>query len=640
MLFPSKAILPIVTTDLLFIWLVYFVTLLMHHLPRRLQPSIGYLLLREVLLGLSHGCLLLLLHLEHLFLVLQIYRASFHLQGRQRIQVTSPLCAYSRPDLEPWIPIAASSETWYILHQVLLLVVLLGHEGWRFGHASESVALVQGLLHCFVPFLVWGVVLILHEFTEVQGLTWPVEISFAASASDWLVDLLVVEVSETRWLSKTASGTEVRTIHIRTGERHHQVLNVSLIDSILLLHLLEQFVVFALLLKKYDPLLIVSLPSLKVSDLLVLQHGLLVHLLDPVLQLLVLLNQQLSIVSNFGITVVVDQFLQLVDLDLQLLVLDGVVLHQCLLLTKLDLAFVHFFTLFPQLTALLLQHVWKQFNLLVLVGDNLRWLFLSDVALWINHCSLLLGLVLLFQHDEVLLLQRIVFFLQFANLLLQLLDLLQLLLIDLEKSMVLIGFLVCQLGLPFLNLDDASEEAFVLLEDRGTEIVFLHKVDVLHLSGHRLILVGPVGLQAWQVKDLLGVWQLSDVVAFVQLTHLPDDGHPWVILSQRHHLWNCQIACTPPSVMENLGRLFELWVLAFAPRKGCIDNVFLKLSFNGFDHFEWGCDLVCNHLVTVNGEVEAGLGTPRWGVDPVLGFIAGANLGLDVLQLELVARLV
>ena len=90
---------------------------------------------------------------------------------------------------------------------------------------------------------------------------------------------------------------------------------------------------------------------------MVLQHGLLVHLLDPVLQLLVLVNQQLSIVSNFGITVVVDQFLQLVDLDLQLLVLDGVVLHQCLLLTKLDLEFVHFFTLFPQLTALLLQHV-------------------------------------------------------------------------------------------------------------------------------------------------------------------------------------------------------------------------------------------------------------------------------------------
>lgn len=118
--------------------------------------------------------------------------------------------------------------------------------------------------------------------------------------------MLVVEVSETRWLSKTASGTEVRTIHIRTGERHHQVLNMSLIDSILLLHLLEQFVVFALLLKKYDPLLIVSVSSLKVSDLLVLQLGLLVHLLDPVLQLLVLVNQQLSIVSNFGITVVVD----------------------------------------------------------------------------------------------------------------------------------------------------------------------------------------------------------------------------------------------------------------------------------------------------------------------------------------------
>lgn len=154
LLFPSKAILPIVSTNLLLIRLVYFVTLLMHHLSCSLQPSISYFLLCKVLLSLPHRGLLLLLHLKHLFLILQIYRTSFHLQGRQRVQVTGSLCAHRRPDLEPRLPTGTSSEPWYILHQVLLLVVLLGHEGWRLGHTPESVALVQGLLHCFVPFLV------------------------------------------------------------------------------------------------------------------------------------------------------------------------------------------------------------------------------------------------------------------------------------------------------------------------------------------------------------------------------------------------------------------------------------------------------------------------------------------------------
>lgn len=65
---------------ILVVSLIRIVTLLVHHLPRRLQSTISYLLLSIKLLGLPHRRLLLLLHLQHLLLILQIYIASLHLE--------------------------------------------------------------------------------------------------------------------------------------------------------------------------------------------------------------------------------------------------------------------------------------------------------------------------------------------------------------------------------------------------------------------------------------------------------------------------------------------------------------------------------------------------------------------------------
>ena len=59
-----------------------------------------------------------------------------------------------------------------------------------------------------------------------------------AAASDWL-DYVVVEVSVGSGLSEASSCSIVRTVHIRTCEWHHEVFNVCLTDTVLLLHLLE-----------------------------------------------------------------------------------------------------------------------------------------------------------------------------------------------------------------------------------------------------------------------------------------------------------------------------------------------------------------------------------------------------------------
>ena len=128
-------------------------TLFMHHLPCCLEPSISYLLLGKVLLSFSHGSLLLLLHLKHLLLVLQIDCASLHLESSQRVQVTCSLSANGRPDLEPGVTVVGA-EAWDALHQILLLVVLLAHEGRCLRYAPESVVLVHGLLHSFIPLFV------------------------------------------------------------------------------------------------------------------------------------------------------------------------------------------------------------------------------------------------------------------------------------------------------------------------------------------------------------------------------------------------------------------------------------------------------------------------------------------------------
>jgi hypothetical protein len=100
------------------------------------------------------------------------------------------------------------------------------------------------------------VVLLLHEFTEVDWLglsTWV----GTTTTSDWLIHLLIIEIT------KALLAAKVRPVHISARtERHHEALDVSLIDSILLLHFLQQLVILGLLLQEYNPLLVISLPAL------------------------------------------------------------------------------------------------------------------------------------------------------------------------------------------------------------------------------------------------------------------------------------------------------------------------------------------------------------------------------------------
>ena len=75
--------------------------------------------------------------------------------------------------------------------------------------------------------------------------------------------------------------------------------------------------------------------------------------------------------------------------------------------------------------------------------------------------------------------------------------------------MLIIG----KLRLSLLDLDDASEEAFVLLEYGGAEVGVFHKIDIFHLSGHSLILGIPVDpVEGGQLIDLFLVSQVANVV--------------------------------------------------------------------------------------------------------------------------------
>jgi len=98
------------------------------------------------------------------------------------------------------------------------------------------------------------VVLLLHEFTEVDRLglsTW-----VGTTTSDWLIHLLIIEITK-------ALLAKVRPVHISARtERHHEALDVSLINSILLLHFLQQLVILGLLLQENNSLLVISLPAL------------------------------------------------------------------------------------------------------------------------------------------------------------------------------------------------------------------------------------------------------------------------------------------------------------------------------------------------------------------------------------------
>lgn len=228
-------------------------------------------------------------------------------------------------------------------------------------------------------------------------------------------------------------------------------------------------------------------------------------------------------------------------------------------------------------------------------------------------------MLLLLEQDEMLLLQSIVLLLKLAHLPLEFLDLLNMLFIDLKQSLILRGLVISELSLAFLDFDNASEEAFILLENGGSEIGVLHEVYVLHLSDHGLIFVILHVLECWQVQNLLGMRQLGYVVTFIQLSQLVDDGHSRVILSHANHFGNSIVSGGPSSLADDGARLLELRVLfSLAAGEDGIHHIILKLLLNDLDHIQGRSDLINNHLVTVDCEIEAGLGASCRGVGLVL----------------------
>ena len=100
------------------------VTLLVHHLPRCLQSTIRYLLLCIKLFGLAHRRLLLFLHFQHLFLILQINCTSFHFESIEGVEIAATTWPRGRVHSKPRITLWPA-ETGNVLHQILLLHVLL-----------------------------------------------------------------------------------------------------------------------------------------------------------------------------------------------------------------------------------------------------------------------------------------------------------------------------------------------------------------------------------------------------------------------------------------------------------------------------------------------------------------------------------
>ena len=129
---------------------------------------------------------------------------------------------------------------------------------------------------------------------------------------------------------------------------------MSLVDSILRVQLLEQLVVLGLLLEEHDALLVVSLPALQVRDVIIFQNRLLVNLLHPALELLVLIQKQLSIVGSLGGVVRRDQLLQL---HFELLVLQSVLLDLNLPVLELVRGLLELVLRLSELVAFLLEHV-------------------------------------------------------------------------------------------------------------------------------------------------------------------------------------------------------------------------------------------------------------------------------------------
>lgn len=228
-------------------------------------------------------------------------------------------------------------------------------------------------------------------------------------------------------------------------------------------------------------------------------------------------------------------------------------------------------------------------------------------------------LLLLLEKNKVLLLQSIVFLLKLADLLLELLDLLDVLLIDLEQCLILLGLVISELSLTLIDLDNAFEEALILHDNRCSEVSVLQEVHVLHLGNHGLIFVALHVLQYRQVLDLLRVRQLGCVVAFIQLSQLAYYCHSGIVLCQIDHFGNSVVADRSSSLVHNRARLLELRVLfSLAGREHGIQNILLKPFFNISYYFQRRGDLINDHLVTVNGVVEAGLGASRRRVGLVI----------------------
>lgn len=218
------------------------------------------------------------------------------------------------------------------------------------------------------------------------------------------------------------------------------------------------------------------------------------HLLDSVFQQFVLVHQHVSVVGSFCIIVSIYQFLHP---NLQVLIFQGILLHLNVLFLDLVLSFIQFILGFSQKVAFLLEHIREQFNLLILARNNFELVLGDNLAFRISHGGLFLVrgdtgtavLYLFLEKNQVLLLESVVLLLKFTDLPLQLLNFLDMLLLDLEQDLVFCSFVLSQLSFSFLNFDNASEEAFVLLENRSSEIGILHHVDIVELSDHGLVLV-------------------------------------------------------------------------------------------------------------------------------------------------------
>ena len=184
-----KSALPVVVCIVIIVRLIRVMTLLMHHLPGGLQSPVRYLLLCVKLLGLAHRCLLLLLHFQHLLLVLQIHCRTLHLQCIKRVKIAATAWSRRRAHVHPRITLR-HAKSWNVLHQIMLLHVLLRENLVRLGYTAEPVALVQrdwidfDSLMSLLCRTVSVVVLRVHELTEVERLCCTIGSSAATARGD------------------------------------------------------------------------------------------------------------------------------------------------------------------------------------------------------------------------------------------------------------------------------------------------------------------------------------------------------------------------------------------------------------------------------------------------------------------------